>query len=153
MSDLGEQPASGQRPPRLQALRESLGAITDHASDERPRRRIRDSEDLPRVVLAGGELGRRAAVNYELAYRMPDAVVLEADEVWEVLQQAPGSCLVVLAGDLDDAPAVALERLLAHRHPELTVLTLYGRPLDTALAQGAGALSRSAHGLTATAGA
>jgi hypothetical protein len=153
MSDFVEQQAGGRSMSHLQALRESLGATTDHGAQEVPRRRFRDRDDLPRVVLAGGELGRRAAVNYELAYRMPDAVVLEADEVWEVLQQAPGSCLVVLAGDLDDAPAVALERLLAHRHPELTVLTLYGRPLDTVLAQGAPPLERRAPGLTATAGA
>jgi hypothetical protein len=153
MREPGEQLASGPPAAHLQALREAVGALAEHSAEARPRRRFRDSDDLPRVVMAGGELGRRAAVNYELAYRMPDAVVLEADEVWEVLQQAPGSCLVVLAGDLDDAPAVALERLLAHRHPDLTVLTLYGRPLDTALAQGAAALNGSAHGLTATAGA
>lgn len=151
MSDFAEQPADGRRMSHLQALRESLCARTGERAEEGPRRRFRDRDDLPRVVLAGGELGRRATVNYELAYRMPDAVVLEADEVWEVLQQAPDSCLVVLAGDLDDAPAVALERLLAHRHPELTVLTLYGRPLETALAQDSPPLERHAHGLTATA--
>jgi hypothetical protein len=152
MSGPFEQLMGGQHTPHLQALRrKSLGEVTERSCEQGPR--FRDSGDVPRVVLAGGELGRRAAVNYELAYRMPDAVVLEADEVWEVLQQAPGSSLVVLAGDLEDAPAVALERLLAHRHPELTVLTLFGRPLDAALAQGAAALNRSAHGLTAIAGA
>ena len=151
MSD-GSRPAD-VRPAHLQSLGEAVGALIERPRDsDRPRPRLRVIDDRPRVVLAGGELGRRSVVNCELAYRVPDAVVVEADEVWEVLQQAPGSSLVILAGDLEDAPAVALERLLAHRHPELSVLTLYGRPLAATVGPSSTGLSTGPSGLTASAG-
>jgi hypothetical protein len=73
-------------------------------------------------VLAGGDTTTRAAVREELLLSEPAALVFEADDVWELLQLAPRASLVVLAGDLQDAPAAALLRLLSHRHPDLNVI-------------------------------
>jgi hypothetical protein len=77
-------------------------------------------------VLAGGDSATRAAVREELLRGEPRALVFEADDVWDLLQLAPRASLVVLAGDLQDAPAASLVRLLGHRHPELNVISPAG---------------------------
>src|ERR1700739_2771113 len=48
--------------------------------------------------------------------------VLESYDLWEIVGNAPRSALVVIDGDLHDASAVSLCRLLRHRHPHLPVL-------------------------------
>lgn len=88
-----------------------------------------------RVVLAGGAAARRAAVHEQLADSLPRARLLEAADVWEVLQLAPRASLVVLAGDLHDAAATAVMRLLAHRHPDLNVISLADSTADPATAR------------------
>jgi hypothetical protein len=47
-----------------------------------------------------------------------------ADTVCEALEHAPGSRMAFIAGDLEDAPAESLMRMLAHRHPGLAVLVV-----------------------------
>ena len=86
----------------------------------------------PRLVLSGAEPSLRALVREELQRSEPDVLVLEAIDAWELLQVAPRAELVVLAGDLPDAPADAMVRLLAHRHPELNVISLADRTVDPA---------------------
>jgi hypothetical protein len=86
-------------------------------------------------VLAGGDSATRAAVRQELLRSEPRALVFEADDVWELLQLAPRASLVVLAGDLQDAPAAALVRLLGHRHPELNVISPADSAADPAAAR------------------
>jgi len=44
--------------------------------------------------------------------------------VWEVLAHAPSSRIVILSGELDDAPAESLMHTLGHRHPGLPVVSL-----------------------------
>ena len=48
----------------------------------------------------------------------------QADAVCEALEHAPGSRMAFITGDLDDAPAESLMRMLAHRHPGLAVLVV-----------------------------
>jgi hypothetical protein len=81
-------------------------------------------EERPRIVLAGADAIRRDRTRTQLRSRNPGALVIEVLNVWELLTHAPECQLVVLAGDLDDAPADALMRLLSHRHPKLPVVRL-----------------------------
>jgi hypothetical protein len=78
-----------------------------------------------RVLLAGGDAGRRAALLEELTQTLSANTVFEqAGAVCEVLEHAPGSRMAFITGDLDDAPAESLMRMLAHRHPGLAVLVV-----------------------------
>jgi hypothetical protein len=76
-----------------------------------------------RVLLAGSDAGRRAALLDELAQTLSAGTVFaEADAVCDVLEHAPNSRMAFITGDLDDTPAESLMHVLAHRHPELPVL-------------------------------
>jgi hypothetical protein len=77
------------------------------------------------VLLAGGDADRRTALLDELTQTLAaDTVFEQADTVCEALEHAPGSRMAFIAGDLDDAPAESLMRMLAHRHPGLAVLVV-----------------------------
>jgi hypothetical protein len=78
-----------------------------------------------RILLAGGDADRRTALLEELTQTLSANTVFEqADAVCEVLEHASGSRMVFITGDLEDAPADSLMRMLAHRHPELAVLVV-----------------------------
>jgi predicted exporter len=80
-----------------------------------------------RILLAGADVERRAALLDELSQTLPESTVFEqADAVCEALEHACGSRMAFIAGDLDDAPAESLMQTLAHRHPELPVLIVDG---------------------------
>lgn len=82
------------------------------------------------VLLAGGDAYRRAILRAELATTLPRMTRFrEADEVAQVLEHAPHSRLVVLAGDLRDGETEPLMRLLGQRHPELAVVCLNDEPV------------------------
>ena len=89
----------------------------------------------PRLVLSGADPATRALVREELERGEPEVLVLEALDAWELLQLAPRATMVVLAGDLPDATASAMVRVLAHRHPDLNVISLAGTPADPATAR------------------
>jgi DNA-binding NtrC family response regulator len=75
------------------------------------------------VLLAGADARRRAILRAELAATLPRRTTFsEAQDIAEVLERAPRSRMVVLAGDLDDADAESLMRLLGARHPQLPVI-------------------------------
>lgn len=77
------------------------------------------------VLIAGRDSRRRAAVREELSVTMPPQTVFDqAGAVWEVLALAPSSRMVVLSGELADAPTDSLVRMLAHRHPGLPIVSL-----------------------------
>jgi hypothetical protein len=77
------------------------------------------------VLIAGGDPLRRASLLDELARSMPsDTPFTEASAISDVLERAPGSRMVVLSGDLDDASAETLVRLLGHRHPRLPIVSI-----------------------------
>lgn len=78
-----------------------------------------------RVLLAGADAGRRARLLDELIQTLPESTVFElADAVSEALEQAPGSRMAFITGDLDDAPAESLKHTLSQRHPGLPVLVV-----------------------------
>ncbi len=61
----------------------------------------------------------------ELRSVLPEGTrFIEAGETWEVVARAPGSRMVVLAGDLGETSCSSLLRLLARRNPALPVLAV-----------------------------
>jgi len=90
------------------------------------------------VLLAAADPDRRAQLRAEIGATLPQPTAFaEADAVCEVLERAPASRLVILAGDLGDGSAESLVRLLGLRHPELPVVsieTLAPRPADLRIA-------------------
>jgi len=76
-----------------------------------------------RVLIAGSDASRRAALLDELTETLPaNTVFAEADTICEVLESAPHSRMAIITGDLDGAPAEPLMHMLTHRHPALPVL-------------------------------
>jgi hypothetical protein len=76
------------------------------------------------VLIAGADAVRRASLREELSERMPGTRFEELGTFWEVLARAASSRMVILSGDLDELPAESLLRALAHRHPDLPVVSL-----------------------------
>ncbi len=75
------------------------------------------------VLVAGADANRRAALRAELGAALPRRTRFsEADDVSGMLERAPSSRMVILAGGLDDADAGATMRLLGARHPQLPVI-------------------------------
>jgi hypothetical protein len=110
---VAESPAPGLRSARADA----------HPSD-RPRAR-RAASAASAVLIAGGEADRRVAVAGELRKRLSaETSFAEATALWEVLNAAATSGLVVLAGDLDDVSAKSLMHMIGHRYPDLAVISL-----------------------------
>lgn len=77
------------------------------------------------MLVAGGDAFRRAAVCEELRERLaPETSFEEASVLWEVLNSAATSSMVVLAGDLEDVSAKSLMHMVSHRYPDLPVMNL-----------------------------
>jgi hypothetical protein len=77
------------------------------------------------VLIVGADPVQRASLLDQLARSMPaHTPFTEASAISEVLESAPASRMVVLSGDLDDAPAESLMRLLGHRHPRLPIVSI-----------------------------
>lgn len=75
------------------------------------------------VLLVGADAHARAVLRAEFGATLPSHTEwVEADDVAGVLERAAHSRMVILAGDLDDADAESLMRLLGRRHPELPVI-------------------------------
>ena len=53
-----------------------------------------------------------------------DTLIGEAGAAWEVLEQAPSSSVVMLAGDLGEVSAESLMQTLGSRYPSLPVIAL-----------------------------
>jgi hypothetical protein len=77
------------------------------------------------VLVAGADPAARARVRQELGELMPSGTRFEElGTFWEVLARASSSRMVILSGDVDELPAEKLMRSLAHRHPDLPVVSL-----------------------------
>lgn len=121
---------SRSRTPALRLLYGQNDQGSAHPADSEPLRGHDTSAPVlhvvdgpTRVLLAGTDTGRRAALLDELTRTLSASTVFEeADAVCEVLEHAPGSRMAFITGDLDDAPAESMMQMLAHRHPELPVL-------------------------------
>jgi len=97
-----------------------------------PPPQLRVLDGPTRVLLAGSDAGRRAALLDELTQTLSASTVFaQAGAVCEVLEHAPRSCMAFITGDLDDVPAESLMAMLAHRHPELPVL-IVEHPISSA---------------------
>jgi hypothetical protein len=108
----------------------------DVTEARRPALRIvtEESHEVTSVLLAGADACRREALRAELSATLPPRTPFsEAEEVSEVLERAPSSGVVILTGDLDDADADSLVRLLGRRHPRLPVIS-FDAPLPAAAA-------------------
>jgi hypothetical protein len=100
------------------------GARADAAerdSSLRPTRR-RAPQAAAQVLIAGRDPAARDQVLHEI---MPAQTrFLQSGTFWEVLVHAPDSRIVILSGELDDVPAESLLHTLAHRHPDLPVVSI-----------------------------
>jgi len=121
--------------PRLRLLpkpeplrRPGSSSSPSHATQKsQPPGRARDraARDSAAVLVAGADPAQRAGVLDQLARTLPASTrFTEAGAVWEVLAHAPSSRIVILSGELDDAPAESLMHTLGHRHPGLPVVSL-----------------------------
>jgi hypothetical protein len=111
-------------PGRAGADRPQLRLLSDPAPAEKP------------ILLAGGDRYAREAVRHDLAKTMPPSTAFEqAGAIWEVLVRASEVSMVILSGELDDTPAESLMEMLAHRHPDLPVVSLDAPPCVDALAK------------------
>jgi CBS domain-containing protein len=82
-------------------------------------------DERSRILLVGADPDRRATLRKELTSTLPpDTLFEEAGEIWEVLEHAPSSGVVMLTGDLQDVSAESLMHLLGNRHPRLPVVAL-----------------------------
>jgi hypothetical protein len=126
------QPTFASEPTRRE--RSAQSAIRD---PQAPALATHDKSARP-VLLAGAEQGGREQPRAEIGRALPHPTTFaEADAVCDVLERAPASRLVILAGDLGDGSAESLVRLLGLRHPELPVVsieTLAPRPADLRIA-------------------
>lgn len=123
MSSLVSQPRPRERSHRP-ALR-----LTGARRSDAPREIVPGEPSLT-VLVAGADAYRRAILRAELASTLPRMTrFCEAEEVAQVLKHAADSRLVVLAGDLQDAEAESLMRLLGQRHPQLPVVSLDDEPV------------------------
>ncbi len=112
-----------------QSRRPALRVVPEHGPESTPR-------SAP-VLLAGADEHVRATLRTEFGATLPARTRwVEADDVAGALEHAACSRMVILAGDLDDADADSLMRLLGHRHPELPVICV--DPSMTAVAGGRG---------------
>jgi hypothetical protein len=115
--------ARAQRP-HLRMLRGARQAPAESHDESRPTPR-RQACERPRILVAGADPVRRAAVLRDLSQELPaDTQFGEAGMVSEVLALAPFSGVVMLAGELDDLSAESLMQVLGDRHPSLPVVAL-----------------------------
>lgn len=81
--------------------------------------------DAQLILIVAASARERALVHGELTATLPpDTRFAQASNVWEVLQKAPRSGVVMLAGDLPDVCAHTLVELLGRRQPWLPVVVL-----------------------------
>ena len=93
---------------------------------------IRKASSSGVILLAGSDAEQRATLREEIEGTLTRRTrFAEADAISEVLENAPFSRLVVLVGDLEDAEADSLMRLLGQRHPQLPVVRVRDEPSRT----------------------
>lgn len=107
------------------AARETDPTATMDESERHLAARRAAANARSRILVAGADSEQRAAVLRELSEALPsDTQFGEARAAWEVLEQAPSSGVVMLAGDLTEVTAESLMHVLGHRHPSLPVVAL-----------------------------
>lgn len=122
-------PPARRRMRSARAPREHRERFTDRpATRSEPSRPPAPADEHPAsspVLLAGADAARRAALRAELGGTLPQSTPFtEADSVFELLERAAASRLVVLAGDLDDTSAQSVMRIVGERYPRLPVISV-----------------------------
>lgn len=108
-------------PPVAAPTRLAAGATEDQGDHLR----LVDDGPPRSILVAASDARRRGRLVRELSERLPQGTRLtEAAATWEVLEQAPHSRLVMLAGELDGSSTESVMHLLGNRHPQLPVLAL-----------------------------
>lgn len=96
------------------------------AETSRPRLRLLQGQAQDRsILIAGGDERRRSSLLASLSARMPEGTrFTEARATWELLEHAPSSRMVMLAGEIEGSSTESVMHLLGNRHPQLPVLAL-----------------------------
>lgn len=113
------------------ARRSQLTVLQGHSplaqerEDRRAPLRLVRERDAQSILIASSDPRRRSSLRAELSARMPEGTSFtEAAATWEVLEHAPNSRMVMLAGELDGNSTESVMHLLGNRHPQLPVLAL-----------------------------
>ncbi len=124
-------PAQLTSPPRrarlklLRGRETKAGAQAPAQNARSPLRLVEDERREDSILVAGSDPQRRSTLLRELSERLPKGTRFEeAAATWEVLERAPCSRIVMLAGDLDGSSPESVMHLLGNRHPLLPVLAL-----------------------------
>lgn len=105
----------------------ALAATAEPApqEDRRAPLRLVSDQDAQSILVAGSDARRRSNLLALLSARLPEGTrFTEAAATWEVLEHAPSSRMVMLAGDLEGSTTESVMHLLGNRHPQLPVLAL-----------------------------
>jgi hypothetical protein len=87
--------------------------------------RLVDEREAQCILVAGSDAQRRRNLVALLSARLPEGTrFTEATATWEVLEHAPSSRMVMLAGELDGSSTESVMHLIGNRHPQLPVLAL-----------------------------
>lgn len=102
------------------------GALAPAAEQLAERAPLRLVENRPSsILLAGGDASSRSALLHELSELLPAGTCFqEAEARWEVLERAPTSRMVMLAGDVEGSSPESVIDLIGSRHPRLPVVKL-----------------------------
>lgn len=110
------------------ALAQAAPAQTAEPAPQEDRRaplRLVSDHDAQSILVAGSDARRRSNLLALLSARLPEGTrFTEAAATWEVLEHAPSSRMVMLAGDLEGSTTESVMHLLGNRHPQLPVLAL-----------------------------
>ncbi len=103
-------------------LLQGAGALKE---DRRAPLRLVSDRDAQCILVAGSDARRRGNLLALLSARLPEGTrFTEAAATWEVLEHAPSSRMVMLAGELDGCSTESVMHLIGNRHPQLPVLAL-----------------------------
>lgn len=107
---------------RLQVLQGGVPG-QDAPEDRRaPLRLVRDHAARS-ILVAGSDARRRGKLLAQLTARLPEGTIFqEASATWEVLEHAPSSRMVMLAGGVEGSSTESVMHLICNRHPQLPVL-------------------------------
>ncbi|HEV2975439.1 MAG TPA: hypothetical protein VGX69_10690 [Solirubrobacteraceae bacterium] len=115
-----EQQRASTRGKRVERVPDASRAVSAVAVADAPT--PTSAADAP-VLLVGRNASRRSATIAELGQTMPSGTKFaHASTLGEVLVLAGSSRMVILSGDLADAPSASLMPMLSHRYPTLPVV-------------------------------
>lgn len=101
------------------------GAADQEPQERRAPLRLVREHAARSILVAGSDARRRSKLLAQLTARLPEGTLFqEATATWEVLEHAPSSRMVMLAGSVEGSSTESVMHLLGNRHPQLPVLAL-----------------------------